>query len=162
MNLTAAKGHLDVIQWLHEHRTEGCTEEAVNGAAANGRIHIVRWLLENRSEGFSGNGIHKAAVNCHADMLALLLSTRPDFVFEQITAEIAAYNGYFQLLAIIDKADPKIAEPAVAQMLRDVLVNAYRNVDEFSIDRVHSRLSRVIDMKTTTTNRTTKNSILII
>lgn len=25
MDLAAANGHLDVVKWLHENRTEGCT-----------------------------------------------------------------------------------------------------------------------------------------
>lgn len=51
MNYAAAEGHLDVVQWLHEHRGEGCTFSAMDGAAADGHLQVVRWLQENRIEG---------------------------------------------------------------------------------------------------------------
>ncbi|CAN0275436.1 unnamed protein product, partial [Hapterophycus canaliculatus] len=37
-------------QWLHDNRTEGCTEKAMDGAAANGHLEMVKWLHHNRPE----------------------------------------------------------------------------------------------------------------
>ena len=39
-----------VLQWLHEYRTEGCTEKAMDGAALEGHLEVVKWLHHNRSE----------------------------------------------------------------------------------------------------------------
>lgn len=47
MNLAAAKGHLDVIQWLHENRTEGCTRRAMEDAAYHGHVEVVQYLREH-------------------------------------------------------------------------------------------------------------------
>ncbi|ETI39618.1 hypothetical protein L914_14235 [Phytophthora nicotianae] len=44
MNRAAWNGHLDIIQWLHPNRTEGCTTEAMDWAAKNGHLHVVQWL----------------------------------------------------------------------------------------------------------------------
>lgn len=49
----ARNGHLQVVQWLHSNRQEGCTTRAVDDAAKNGFLDVVKWLLENRSEGYS-------------------------------------------------------------------------------------------------------------
>jgi hypothetical protein len=38
MNGAACNGHLDVVQFLHEHRKEGCTIIAMNYAARNGHL----------------------------------------------------------------------------------------------------------------------------
>lgn len=40
----AANGHLEVVQWLHENHTEGCTEYAMNDAASRGHLEVVMWL----------------------------------------------------------------------------------------------------------------------
>src|SRR3989304_1963442 len=47
----AENGNLDVIKWLHENRTEGCTKCAMDDAAENGYLKIVKFLHENRREG---------------------------------------------------------------------------------------------------------------
>ena len=47
----AISGHLEIIEWLHEDREEGCTTTAMNWAAGNGHLHVVEWLHENRTEG---------------------------------------------------------------------------------------------------------------
>ena len=44
-------GHLEVVNFLHENRTEGCTERAMNWAAENGHLDVVKFLHENRTEG---------------------------------------------------------------------------------------------------------------
>jgi hypothetical protein len=38
MNSAAENGHLEVVQWLHENRSEGCTEDAMDFAARNGHF----------------------------------------------------------------------------------------------------------------------------
>jgi hypothetical protein len=51
MDDAACHGHLEVVRWLHEHRSEGCTEWAMNWAARFGHLEVVRWLHEHRTEG---------------------------------------------------------------------------------------------------------------
>ena len=40
--------HLEVVKWLHENRTEGCSTYVMNYAAENGHLEVVKWLHENR------------------------------------------------------------------------------------------------------------------
>ena len=51
MDYAARYGHLDIVKWLHENRTEGCTTHAMNGTVRYGHLEIVKWLHENRTEG---------------------------------------------------------------------------------------------------------------
>ena len=44
MDYAAKHGHLNIIKWLHENRTEGCTSYAIESAARNGYLDIVKWL----------------------------------------------------------------------------------------------------------------------
>eukprot|EP00752_Nemacystus_decipiens_P018537 g16620.t1 len=50
MDGAAASGHLEVARWLHYHREEGGTSEALIQASANGHKDVVEWLLANRGE----------------------------------------------------------------------------------------------------------------
>lgn len=33
-----------ICQWLHQHRSEGCSWNAFDGAAAGGHTHVLDWL----------------------------------------------------------------------------------------------------------------------
>lgn len=65
MDLAAANGHLHVVQWLHENRSEGCTTAAMDGAAEAGHLEVVEWLHENRSEGCTTAAMDGAAEAGH-------------------------------------------------------------------------------------------------
>ncbi len=52
---SAERGHLAVVEWLHENRTEGCTTDAMDGAASAGHLDVVKWIHENRTEGWLHN-----------------------------------------------------------------------------------------------------------
>ena len=47
MNDAAANGHLDVVIWLHENRTEGCSKDTMDWAVKNGYLDVAKWLHEN-------------------------------------------------------------------------------------------------------------------
>jgi ankyrin repeat protein len=44
MNWAARNGHLEVVKFLHENRSEGCTEKAMDWAAKNGHLEVVEYL----------------------------------------------------------------------------------------------------------------------
>jgi ankyrin repeat protein len=52
MNYAAMNGHLDVVRWLHEKISEGCTTRAMDYAARNGHIEVVKWLRDNVKKEF--------------------------------------------------------------------------------------------------------------
>ncbi|EFA75566.1 hypothetical protein PPL_11071 [Heterostelium album PN500] len=58
MDAAAAGGHLDILRYLHDNRSEmSCTVKAMDQAAGNGHLDVVIWLHENRSEGCSTNAM---------------------------------------------------------------------------------------------------------
>ncbi|KAF0691367.1 Aste57867_17387 [Aphanomyces stellatus] len=72
MDDAARNGHLEVVQWLHEHSKVGCSFRAIDGAAAFGHLDIVDFLLDSRDEGFSIDAILGAATRGHLTLVALL------------------------------------------------------------------------------------------
>ncbi|EFA84506.1 hypothetical protein PPL_02541 [Heterostelium album PN500] len=52
MNQACQFGRLEVVKYLHENRSEGCTAKALNSAILNGHLGVVRFLMEKRSEQF--------------------------------------------------------------------------------------------------------------
>lgn len=46
MDDAALYGHLDIIQFLHQNRSEGC-DRAIVKAAINGHFSVVKYLVEN-------------------------------------------------------------------------------------------------------------------
>ena len=46
MNLAANSGHLEVVQWLHDNRSEGCTTDAMDRAAGKGHFEVV--IMRNK------------------------------------------------------------------------------------------------------------------
>ncbi|KAG2947965.1 hypothetical protein PC117_g6377 [Phytophthora cactorum] len=41
MDKAAANGHWEVVKWLHEKRSEGCTMAALDGTATNDHLDIL-------------------------------------------------------------------------------------------------------------------------
>ncbi|OQR88738.1 hypothetical protein THRCLA_22804 [Thraustotheca clavata] len=50
MNDALSNVDIDLVQYLYQHRTKGCTTAAMDYAAENGHLNVVRFLHENRSE----------------------------------------------------------------------------------------------------------------
>ncbi|EQC31031.1 hypothetical protein SDRG_11218 [Saprolegnia diclina VS20] len=78
MDAAAANGHLDVLTFLHEERTEGCSTDAMDRAAANGYLGIVTFLHEMRVEGCTTNAMDAAAANGHLDVVTFLHEKRTE------------------------------------------------------------------------------------
>ncbi|KAG1702111.1 hypothetical protein DVH05_009903 [Phytophthora capsici] len=72
MDAAASNGHLEVVRWLHRHRTDGCTKRALDDAASYGHLEVVRWLHYNRTEGCSIKAMDGAATHGHLDVVKWL------------------------------------------------------------------------------------------
>ncbi|WBR14811.1 Ankyrin repeat protein [Pandoravirus kuranda] len=78
MDDAAAGGHLDIVQFLHANRCEGCTKDAMDGAATAGHLAVVRWLHENRPEGCTTAAMDRAASNGHLAVVRWLHENRTE------------------------------------------------------------------------------------
>ncbi|KAI9983102.1 hypothetical protein PInf_007029 [Phytophthora infestans] len=74
----AANGHSEIVQYLHEQRTEGCTVAAMDGAARNGFMGVVQLLHTQRTEGCTVAALDGAARNGHLDMVKFLHNNRSE------------------------------------------------------------------------------------
>ncbi|RLN98927.1 hypothetical protein BBJ28_00014959 [Nothophytophthora sp. Chile5] len=79
MDSAASNGHLEMVQWLHANRSEGCTTDAMHDAAANGHLEVVQWLYANQPEGCTKREVFSEAATSHWDHLMWLRKKRSPF-----------------------------------------------------------------------------------
>ncbi|KAF1321033.1 hypothetical protein FI667_g12183, partial [Globisporangium splendens] len=76
MDAALQYGHLVLVKWLHEHRSEGCASRAMAGAALNGHFEVVEWLHENCRGGCTTNAMDGAAKSSHLQVVKCLHEKR--------------------------------------------------------------------------------------
>lgn len=100
MNYAAANGHLDIVKWLHENGTEGCTTDAMNQAAANGHLEVVKWLHENRKEGCTVVAMDYASANGHFEVVKWLFENNV-VKCRQRALDSAAKHGRYEIVKFL-------------------------------------------------------------
>jgi Ankyrin repeats (3 copies) len=117
---------LDILQWLHAHRREGCSsdavttaarlgfvdvlewfhvadvptaswEDAMDVAAAAGQLEAVRWLAAHRHEGCTAKAMDEAAANGYMDVLEWLHVNTSEGCTHR-AMDLAALNGHLDVL----------------------------------------------------------------
>ncbi|KAG6584693.1 Alpha- and gamma-adaptin-binding protein p34 [Phytophthora cinnamomi] len=78
MDHAAGRGFLPMVKWLHANRCEGCTTRAMNAAALNGDLRMVQWLHENRREGCTTDAMDFAAEMGHLEVVKWLHENRSE------------------------------------------------------------------------------------
>ena len=128
MDWAAENGHLDIVKFLHENRTEGCTKDAMNWAAQDGHLNIVKFLHENRTEGCTTYAMDMAAENGH------LNDDRDD--------SLALIIGLFLLLLYLfcctgkdDQETPKYERNVTQTPLDHILCNVTQTPPNHDIKR---------------------------
>ncbi|KAI8917413.1 hypothetical protein BC831DRAFT_484986 [Entophlyctis helioformis] len=81
MDNAALWGRLDVVVWLHENRTEGCTTKALD--------RVAEWLLAHRQEGFTRKAIDDAFAHSREKPIRFLLKN----CLDQLTVHDLARLG---------------------------------------------------------------------
>jgi hypothetical protein len=78
MDGAAQHDHLAVVKWLHRHRSEGCTTDAIDSAAndQDGETDIILWLHKHRSAGCTTAAMENAAAQYNFDAVLFLHSQR--------------------------------------------------------------------------------------
>lgn len=77
MVLAAARGHLEMVAYLHDQRNEGSTGEAMDLAATFGHLDMVQWLHFHRKEGCTTRAMDGAARNAHISVSQEHVCARP-------------------------------------------------------------------------------------
>ncbi|OQS02341.1 hypothetical protein THRCLA_05275 [Thraustotheca clavata] len=93
----------DIVQWLHTHRTEGCTDDAMASAIIGGYLDIVKWLHEVHGLNCNKHGVIAAAKKGDIDMVKYLLSIcQPNLLRNNVLAvNQAASNGHISIVKLL-------------------------------------------------------------
>ncbi|KAE8901139.1 hypothetical protein PF005_g8465 [Phytophthora fragariae] len=101
MDGAASMGLVDLVQHLHDRRTEGCSSRAFTGAAANNHLKVLKWLHEVYPEVSEPmEEIVEAARRGHHHVVEFLWSR---FNGEELQRplEAAAANGHVAVLEVL-------------------------------------------------------------
>lgn len=112
MDRAAALGYLDIVQWLHENRAEGCTEYAIVHAIKNGHIDVVKFLfyvvhikIPNDAL-YIGRVMNTVAKNGHSEIVEWLYDTCETMHVYWNHNWAAAY-GYLEIMRWLDDNHPE-------------------------------------------------------
>ncbi|RQM11056.1 hypothetical protein B5M09_006013 [Aphanomyces astaci] len=98
MNWAAEYGHFEVVQFLHRHRTEGCTKGAMTRAAKAGHLNIVEFLHFHRNEGGYRDMLHGAVAAGHVHVVDFLTSYRKEEPCSPLAMDDAARLGHLTMV----------------------------------------------------------------
>ncbi|EQC30057.1 hypothetical protein SDRG_12332 [Saprolegnia diclina VS20] len=122
----AAKGHLDVVRFLHALRKdEAGYAEALDKSAAKGHLNVVQFLLTHQSNVGTANAIDGAARAGHEDVVAYLLAQGHPYTSAALDG--AADGGH---LAIVQRLHAAGA-PATTAALDRAIVRGHIEVVTF-------------------------------
>ncbi|KAF4137646.1 putative ankyrin repeat-containing domain protein [Phytophthora infestans] len=98
MQHAAARGDLEMIQWLLHFQPGGLVTRAVEQAARNGQLHVLTWLKEHHDHVFWGaNELQYAIEGNHVEVARWLQeNTRPPTKLRAMNS--AAANGNLELV----------------------------------------------------------------
>ncbi|RLN90742.1 hypothetical protein BBJ28_00010031 [Nothophytophthora sp. Chile5] len=97
MDRAAGAGHLEMVRWLHTHRKEGCTTDAMDTAAGGGHLDVIKWLHANRSEGCKTWAMNSAAASGHLEVVKWLHANRREGCTVEAMTD-AAINGHLAVV----------------------------------------------------------------
>ncbi|GAB9462538.1 Ankyrin repeat [Globisporangium polare] len=128
MQTAVRRGHLDIVQYLHETQSEDarspdtmdraakykqfevleylhhskaqCTTKAMDYAAGAGRLDIVKLLHDERTEGCTTEAMDSAARHGHLDMLQFLHDHRSEGC-TAMAFDYAARNGHLEIVKFL-------------------------------------------------------------
>ncbi|KAJ3411128.1 hypothetical protein HDV05_002692 [Chytridiales sp. JEL 0842] len=127
LNNAAKSGHLNVVRYLHHHRTEGCTTDAMDLAAANGHLLVVKFLHENRNEGCTTHAMDDAAWSGRLEVLKFLHGNRHEGCTVR-AMDHAASQGH---LKVVEWLAENRSEGCTMHALKDAQRNGHVRVVEY-------------------------------
>lgn len=76
LDVAAANRRLDTVKWLHENQIGAATVRAMDNAAQMGHMAIIKWLHANRTEGCSAEALEMAVRSGRANAFKWLLDNK--------------------------------------------------------------------------------------
>ncbi|OQS01802.1 ankyrin repeat [Thraustotheca clavata] len=140
MDYAAEHGHLSIVKFLHDNRTEGCTTKAMDYASGGGHLDVVKFLHENRTEGCSTLALSYALDNHHwndyfeiaakygqMDIIKYIHENQSE-EFPSRAIDFAAKNGQFDVVKYLVENQIKFFPDYT---IKNALNNGYTEIAEF-------------------------------
>ena len=108
MNWASQYGYLNIVQWLHTHRSEGCTNWAMNWASRYGHLDVVKFLHFNRTEGCTSLAINYASKNGHTKIVNFLHFNRNEGC-TKYAIDLASKNSHHEIVNFLKQHYPQFA-----------------------------------------------------
>lgn len=102
MDTAALNGNLDIVKFLHEYCSIGCTTDAMDNAAQGGHLDIVRFLHTNRTEGCTTGAMDMAAEQGHLEIVIFLHEHRSEGC-TTMSMDAAARAGHLHIVQWLHK-----------------------------------------------------------
>ena len=132
--------NLTILQFLHENRTEGCTEEAMGNAAFNGDLDMVKWLHQHRTEGCTNNAMDQSSE--HLEVIKWLHYNRTEGCTEW-AMDNAADFGNFETLKWLHENRTEGCTPGIFYL---VLQQSYQDPEFQLIKWMHENVKNCQDL----------------
>ncbi|EGG19577.1 hypothetical protein DFA_00155 [Cavenderia fasciculata] len=90
MDLASFRGNLEMVQYLYQNSTAGCSKGALDGAASNGHLDVVMFLHANSTQGCTERAMTKAAIGGHLEVVKFLYFNRTEGCSKSTFNEVVA------------------------------------------------------------------------
>lgn len=97
MGHAARQGHLEIVRWLYERRSEGHTTTAMESASCAAHFHVVRWLHEHCGEPLVEDTPCAAVSEGGVGTVQWVLANIKTLELSPHPAEIAVGSGDFEV-----------------------------------------------------------------
>ncbi|KUG02323.1 hypothetical protein AM587_10007422 [Phytophthora nicotianae] len=133
MQHAAARGDLEMIQWLLNFQPGGLVTRAVEQAARNGQLQVLRWLKEHHDHVFWGaNELRYAVEGDHAEVARWLHeNTRPPTKLRAMN--LAAANGNLELVQWLHEVRHEASSSAAAKAAKGGYLDMLKWMDKHSL-----------------------------
>ncbi|EFA75780.1 hypothetical protein PPL_10835 [Heterostelium album PN500] len=135
-------GRFDIVQFLHSHRTEGCSVVALDSAPSFGSLELVMFLHYNRSEGCTTKAVDNAAENGYLEIVRFLIENRT----EGFTNHAIYYSAIYGHLEILKYLMANIPETLEISLTSSLLGQCKQPVFQYLIENTSA--SQVISSST--------------
>ncbi|OQR98074.1 hypothetical protein ACHHYP_09203 [Achlya hypogyna] len=141
LDLASESGHFDIVRFLHTLGLRASTY-AMDAAAAHGNLAIVRFLHEHRREGCTTDAMDRAAANGHMNVVRFLHSHRHEGCTRN-AMDAAAGAGHLEIVAFLHRHR---TEGCTTRAMDQAAGNGHMDVVKFlHIHRVEGATKLAID-----------------
>ncbi|GMF35766.1 unnamed protein product [Phytophthora lilii] len=129
---------LDIVQRLHETRSEGCSNAAFTGAAAGDHLDVIQWLRETYPALYDPEACLKAAQEHNSVAVIQEMKSQVRAYIARVALKTAAAKGY------VEAVEALLPGPgATAEVFTVAAANGRAALLQFLIDKDYDDMDKV-------------------